>query len=258
MNSSQTIETFTTHRQFLFSIAYRMLGSLSEAEDMVQEVWLRWQTQDTAGIQSPKAWLRSAMRRLCIDQLRSARHQREDHYGVSVPEPSLATTDVKPDISVERENSLTRAFTLIQETLKPVERAVFLLREVFDYDYADTAAIVGKAEANCRQIARRAKAQLLANSTPPPQPTEEACHLVEQFVSAAATGEVKDLLALVKEDAPFPSDGDDQAKAKCRRRTCPHILSGSLRTVTLPAHARRISCSRASSSVGSDKPTSVP
>jgi RNA polymerase sigma-70 factor (ECF subfamily) len=113
---------------------------------------------------------------------------------------------------VERENSLTRAFTLIQETLKPVERAVFLLREVFDYDYADTAALVGKAEANCRQIARRAKVQLLANSTPPPQPTEEARHLVEQFVSAAATGEVKDLLALVKEDAPFPSDGDDKLK----------------------------------------------
>src|SRR5262245_54127682 len=200
MNSSPTIETFTAHRQFLFSIAYRMLGNLSAAEDMVQEVWLRWRTQDAAGIQSPKAWLRSAMRRLCIDQLRSARHQREDHYGVSVPEPSLATTDGKPDISVERENSLTLAFTLMQETLKPVERAVFLLREVFDYDYADTAAIVGKAEANCRQIVRRAKAQLQANSTPPPEPNEQARHLVEHFVSAEATGDVKHLLALVKED----------------------------------------------------------
>ena len=173
--NSQTIETFTPHRQFLFSIACRMLGCLSEAEDMVQEVWLRWQTQDVAGIQSPKAWLRSAMRRLCIDQLRSARRQREDHYGVLLPEPSLATTDAKPDISVERENTLTMAFTLMQETLKPVERAVFLLREVFEYDYADTAAIVGKAEANCRQIARRAKTQLLANSTPPPnQPNRHA------------------------------------------------------------------------------------
>jgi len=90
------------------------------------------------------------------------------------------------------------AFTLIQETLKTVERAVFLQREVFDYDYADTAAIPGKAEANLRQIARRAKAQLLANSTPPPQPNEQARHLVEQFVSAAATGNVKDLLAVVR------------------------------------------------------------
>ena len=198
MNSSITIETFTSHRQFLFSIAYRMLGSLVEAEDMVQEAWLRWQTQDVAGIQSPKAWLRSAMKRLCIDQLRSARRQREDLYGVSQPEPALATTDAKPDISVERENTLAMAFTLMQETLKPVERAVFLLREVFDYDYSDTAAIVGKAEANCRQIVRRAKAQLLANSTSPPEPNEQARHLVERFVSAAVTGELKDLLALVK------------------------------------------------------------
>ena len=254
MNSSLTIETFTAHGQFLFTIAYRMLGSLSEAEDMVQEVWLRWQTQDTAAIQSPKAWLRSAMRRLCIDQLRSARHQREDHYGVSLPEPSMATTEAKPEISVEQENSLTMAFTLMQETLKPVERAVFLLREVFDYDYAYTAAIVGKAEANCRQIARRAKAQLLANSTPSSQPNEQARHLVEHFVSAAATGEVKDLLALVKEDAPLPSDGGAQAKAKCRRSARPYMVCGSLPSVT---PAARISCLRASKSVGSDKPTFV-
>jgi len=258
MNSSLTIETFTSHRQFLFSIAYRMLGSLSEAEDMVQEVWLRWQKQDVAGIQSPKAWLRSAMKRLCIDQLRSARHQREDHYGLFIPEPTSSTMDAKPDISLERENSLTRAFTLMQEILKPVERAVFLLREVFDYDYPDTAALVGKAEANCRQIVRRAKAQLLANSTPPPQPNEQARHLVEQFVSASATGEVKDLLALVKEDAPLPSDGGNQAKAKCRRSTRPYTLCGSLRTVTPAARAGRISCLPASKSVGSDKPISAP
>ena len=250
MNSSLTIETFTAHRQFLLSIAYRMLGCLSEAEDMVQEVWLRWQTQDVAGIQSPKAWLRSAMRRLCIDQLRSARRQREEHYGVLLPEPSLATTDAKPDISVERENTLTMAFTLMQETLKPVERAVFLLREVFEYDYADTAAIVGKAEANCRQIARRAKAQLLANSTPPPQPNEQARHLVEQFVSAAATGEVEDLVALVKEEHPLPSDGGDRSKAKCRKR-------GSVWTTSPTTHARRVSCSRGSKPAGSDTPTAL-
>ena len=253
-----TIETFTAQRPFLFRIACRMLGSLSEAEDMVQEVWLRWQTQDTAAIQSPQAWLRSAMRRLCIDQLRSARHQREDHYGVSLPEPSLPTTDAKPDMSEERENSLTMAFTLMQETLKPVERAVFLLREVFDYDYADTAAIVGKTEVNCRQIVRRAKVQLQANSTPLSQPNEQAHHLVEQFVSAAATGEVNDLLASVKEEAPLPNDGSHRAKPKCRWSTRAHIFCGSLRTLPAAAHARRISCSRASASSESDTAISVP
>jgi RNA polymerase sigma-70 factor, ECF subfamily len=253
-----TIETFTAQRQCLFSIACRMLGSLSEAEDMAQELWLRWQTQDTAGIQSPQAWLRSAMRRLCIDQLRSARHQREDHYGVSLPEPSLATTDPKPEMSLERENSLAMAFTLMQETLKPVERAVFLLREVFDYDYADTAAIVGKTEANCRQIVRRAKVQLQANSTPLSQPNEQARHLVEEFVSAAATGEVKDLLVLVKEEAPLPNDGDDRAKAKCRWVTCAHTFCGSLQSVVPAVHTRRASCSCASASSESDTPISVP
>lgn len=253
-----TIETFTAERQYLFSIAYRMLGSLSEAEDMVQEIWLRWQTQDTAGIQSPQAWLRSAMRRLCIDQLRSARHQREDHYGVSLPEPSLPTTDAKPDMSVERENSLTMAFTLMQETLKPVERAVFLLREVFDYDYADTAAIVGKTEANCRQIVRRAKVQLQANSTPLSQPNEQVRHLVEQFVSAAATGEVNDLLALVKEEAPLPNDGGNRAKAKCGWNTRAHTFCRSIQGVVPAAHTRRASCSRASGSSERDTPISVP
>ncbi|HTG42979.1 MAG TPA: sigma-70 family RNA polymerase sigma factor [Verrucomicrobiae bacterium] len=252
MNSSLTIETFTAHREFLFSIAYRMLGSLSEAEDMVQEVWLRWQRQDAAGIQSAKAWLRSAMRRLCIDQLRSARHQREDLYGVSVPEPSLPTTDAKPDISVEKENSLTMAFTLMQERLKPTERVVFLLREVFDYDYADTAAMAGKAEANCRQIVRRAKAQLLANSAPPPQPNEQVRDLVEQFVSAATTGEVKNFLALVKEESPLPGDGGDQAKAKRRRNRRAHIVCGSRRTVISTVLAPRISCTFASQSPEGD------
>jgi RNA polymerase sigma-70 factor, ECF subfamily len=256
MNSSLTIETFTYYRQFLFSIACRMLGSLSEAEDMVQEVWLRWQMQDATGIRSPKAWLRSAMRRLCIDQLRSARHQREDHYGLSVPEPSFTTTDIKSDISAERENSLTMAFTLMQETLKPLERAVFLLREVFNYDYADTAALVGKAEANCRQIARRAKAQLLANSTSPPQPNEQARHLVEEFASAVATGEIKDFLALVKEETSLPNERGGRAKAKCR--TSSHIFSSPLRTVTPAAPAQRIRCPRASKPLGTDTPTPVP
>ena len=256
MNSQLRNETFAAYRQFLFSIAYRMLSNLSEAEDMVQEVWLRWQTQDVAGIQSPKAWLRSAMRRLCIDQLRSARHQREDHYGVSLPEASLATIEAKSDISVERENSLTAAFMLMQETLNPVERVVFLLREVFDYDYADTAAIVGKAEANCRQIVRRAKAQLVANSTPPAQTNQQARHLVEQFISAAATGEVKGLLALMKEASPLSTDRSDRVKAKCPR-TRAHIFCGPLRTVTPAAHAPRNSCSRASKSLDSDAPISV-
>jgi len=252
MNSQLTFETFNAYRQSLFGIAYRILGHLSEADDMVQEVWLRWQTQDVAGIQSPKAWLGSAIRRLCIDQLRSARHQREDHYGVLLPEPLMAATDTESDISAELENSLTMAFTLMLETLRPVERTVFLLREVFDYDYADTAAIVGKEEANCRQIARRAKAQLLTNSTPPPQPNERARHLVEEFISAVATGELKDLLALVGAVTSH-GDGRGRVKEECRRTTHAPTFCGVLPA----APALRISCVHASHPLASVTSTSL-
>ncbi len=153
------IEVFNTHRPLLFGIAYRMLGRVSEAEDAMQEIWLRWQKQDAAGIQSVKAWLVSATTRLCIDQLRSARRQREDYYGVWLPEPLMPEADTDPARTAELSDSLNMAFMLMLETLGPAERAVFLLHEVFGYDYTETAAIVDKSEANCRQIVKRAKEQ---------------------------------------------------------------------------------------------------
>jgi RNA polymerase sigma-70 factor (ECF subfamily) len=211
------IAPFTTHRPLLFGIAYRMLGRVSEAEDMVQEVWLRWQKQDAAQIQSPKAWLVAATTRLCIDQLRAARREREEYYGVWLPEPLMpATTDREPDAAVELADSLTMAFMLMLESLGPTERAVFLLREVFDYDYADIAAIVDKSEVNCRQIVRRAKTQLQANVPPSSPPTAQARRLVEQFLAAAATGEVDDILALLAEESTLYSDGGGRVKAAGR------------------------------------------
>ena len=207
------IEVFNTHRSLLFGIAYRMLGRVSEAEDALQEVWVRWQKQDAADIQSPKAWLVSATTRLCIDQLRSARRQREDYYGVWLPEPLMPRTEKDPGDSAELADSLTMAFMMMLESLGPTERAVFLLREVFGYDYAYTAAIVGKSEANCRQIVRRAKVQLQAGAKPPPPPTEQARRLVEHFLAATASGEVKDILALLTEESVVYSDGGGQVKA---------------------------------------------
>jgi RNA polymerase sigma-70 factor (ECF subfamily) len=211
------IAPFTTHRPLLFGIAYRMLGRVSEAEDMVQEVWLRWQKQDAAQIQSPKAWLVAATTRLCIDQLRAARREREEYYGVWLPEPLMpATTDREPDAAVELADSLTMAFMLMLESLGPTERAVFLLREVFDYDYADIAAIVDKSEVNCRQIVRRAKTQLQAHAQPPSPPTAQARRLVEQFLAAAATGEVDNVLALLADETVLYSDGGGRVKAAGR------------------------------------------
>ncbi len=207
---------FTHQRRRLFGIAYRMLGSVSEAEDMVQEVWLRWQKQDPDAINAPQAWLVSTMTRLCIDQLRSARRARESYYGVWLPEPLMAgATGPGPDEAAGLADSLSMAFMLMLETLDPVERAVFLLREVFQHDYAETAAIVGKSEANCRQIIRRAKEQLRGQTEPPP-PTEQAHQLVEQFLAAAESGQMQELLKLLTEDATVYSDGGGKVRAAGR------------------------------------------
>lgn len=207
------IEIFNTHRPALFGIAYRMLGRVSEAEDLMQEVWLRWQKQEAAEIESPKAWLVAATTRLCIDQLRSARHVREEYYGVWLPEPLVAAADAAPDHLADLTDSLNMAFMMMLETLGPVERAVFLLHEVFDYSYADTAAIVGKSEANCRQIIRRSKASLQASPATPQPPNDQARRVVEQFAHATSTGQIDQLLDLLMEDVTVYSDGGGKVKA---------------------------------------------
>lgn len=220
------IETFTTHRELLFGIAYRMLGRVAEADDMVQETWLRWQRQAAGEIDSPKAWLVATITRLCIDQLRSARRQREEYYGVWLPEPLVETRAPSPAESAALADSLTMAFMLMLENLTPVERAVFLLREVFDYDYAVIADIVGKTEANCRQIVRRAKAQLsppVANAAAA-APNEQARRVVQAFLGATASGEVRDLLALLTDDATLFTDGGGRVASAGRPiRSADHI-----------------------------------
>jgi RNA polymerase sigma-70 factor (ECF subfamily) len=210
------LEVFTEHRKTLFGIAYRMLGRVSEAEDMVQETWLRWQKQDASAIDSPKSWLVATMTRLCIDQLRSARREREEYYGVWLPEPLMETSGAEPDKAAAVSDSLTMAFMMMLESLDPVERAIFLLREVFDYDYADTAAIVGKSEVNCRQIVRRAKAQLQARPQSNLTPNAQAQRLVEQFIRAAETGQVEELLSMLTEDVAVYSDGGGRVRAAGR------------------------------------------
>jgi RNA polymerase sigma-70 factor, ECF subfamily len=201
------IELFTEHRSLLFGIAYRMLGRVAEAKDMVQETWLRWQRQNPAEIRSPKAWLVAAVTRLCIDHLRLARHEREEYYGVWLPEPIVESLTAKADESASLTDSLTMAFMLMLEVLSPVERAVFLLRNVFDYDYSEIAEIVNKNETNCRQIASRAKARLEQSAGPQTPPSRRAERIVQQFLAARSGGSVSDLLALLTEDATLYADG---------------------------------------------------
>lgn len=211
------IDAFNTHRTLLFGLAYRMTGQVAEAEDVLQEVWLRWQKQDAALIQSSQAWLVSATTRLCIDRLRSARHQRMSYYGVWLPEPLTPVTEADGAGAAELTDALGMAFMLMLESLGPVERAVFLLREVFDYPYADVSAIVGKSEAACRQIIRRAKHTLQVPAPAPPAPlTEQARRLVETFLAATASGDLAAMLALLTEDSRLLSDGGGRIRAAGR------------------------------------------
>ena len=210
---ASVIESFTTYQSLLFSIAYRMLGRVTEAEDMVQETWLRWQKQDAAAMDSPRAWLISAVTRLCIDQLRSARREREKYYGVWLPEPVIDDRAQAPDQASALADSLSMAFMMMLETLPPAERAVFLLREVFDYEYVSIASIVEKSESACRQIVHRVKGRLADSSTVSKPPTAQARRLAEKFLEATLSGEMQDLLALLRDDATLYADGGGRVHA---------------------------------------------
>ncbi len=205
------LQPFEQQRPLLFSIAYRMLGSVMEAEDAVQESYLRYMATDADAIQSPKAFLSTVVTRLCLDQLKSARVKREEYFGPWLPEP-LLTADA-PDELLARHESISMAFLLLLETLSPVERAVFLLREVFDYDYEAIAQIVGKSEANCRQLHSRAKKHIHSGRprfTPSPQDQQQ---LVGKLFAAMQVGDSDAFAALLAEDVELRSDGGGKAVA---------------------------------------------
>ncbi|MEO1299580.1 MAG: sigma-70 family RNA polymerase sigma factor [Cyanobacteria bacterium J06636_16] len=147
------LEDFNQQRSHLFAIAYRMLGSVMDAEDMVQETFLRWQRASESVIRTPKAYLTTVITRLCIDYLRSARVQREQYIGPWLPEPIVTSQGADPIALAELSESLSMAFLVLLERLSPLERAVFLLREAFGYSYEEIGQIVEKTPTNCRQIA---------------------------------------------------------------------------------------------------------
>jgi RNA polymerase sigma-70 factor (ECF subfamily) len=210
---------FDAYRPLLFSIAYRMLGSVMDAEDMIQEAFLRWQQSEAAGVEiiSPKAYLSQIVTRLCIDHLRSARVQREQYVGPWLPEPLVGTMNADaaadPADATELADTLSTAFLLLLERLAPRERAVFLLREVFDYDHREVAEIVGVSEANCRQIARRAR-QYLADERPRfVVPPEQHRALARQFGEALTGGDTNALLSVLAAKVTTVSDGGGKVTA---------------------------------------------
>jgi len=202
-------ESFEAYRFYLFSIAYRMLGSAMDAEDMVQETYLRYQAALPETIRSLKAYLTTILTRLCIDQLHLAYKQRETYLGPWLPEP-IITADTNPfdvEETTVMQESLSIAFLTMLEQLQPVERAVFLLREVFDYDYADIAAFVGRKEAACRQLFSRAKKHLADSQYHFSVPPEVHKRLLSGFIEAVQEGNQKALMDLLVEDASLVADG---------------------------------------------------
>jgi len=203
------LETFEQHRALLFSVAYRMLGTRADAEDMLQETFLRWQKASDVEVRDPRAFLVTVITRLCINQLQSARVKREQYFGQWLPEPLLTETAAPSGI----DGSLSMAFLMLLERLTPVERAVFLLREVFDYGYAEVAGMLGQNEANCRQILRRAKQHVTKDRPRFDVSPQEQQKLLQQFLEAASHGDMQGLLALLSKDAVLYTDGGGKATA---------------------------------------------
>ncbi len=206
-------EDFERHRPLLFSIAYRMLSSAAEAEDIVQETYLRWREVPEEEVRSPRSYLSAVVTRLSINRLRSARARREQYVGPWLPEPLLSEWSEDAGGSTEPDESLSIAFLVLLESLNPVERAVFILREVFDYDYAEISRIVGKSEDNCRQIAHRARSAVAARRPRFESSPEHEQRLTERFVEASTSGDMEGLLELLSEDVTLWSDGGGKVAA---------------------------------------------
>jgi RNA polymerase sigma-70 factor (ECF subfamily) len=219
-SAATLLATFDQYRSLLFSIAYRMLGSVADAEDMLQETFLRWQQVPEDSIRSPRALLVTIVSRLCINQLESTRSKREQYIGQWLPEPIVTEPGSNPLDLLDLDESVSMAFLVMLERLTAVERAVFLLREVFEYEYAEIAQIVGQSEANCRQILHRAR-QRVGTARPrfsAPEPKHN--ELLERFLEATTSGDMKGLIELLADDVVLQSDGGGKAVA------VPNVISG--------------------------------
>lgn len=206
-SSDDRLRAFRELTPLLRSLAYRMLGSVADADDMVQEAFVRWKGALDEEIRSPKAYLTTVITRLCIDSRRSARTRHEHSVGTWLPEPVFEAPPAAPDASAAFAESLSVAFLMLLESLSPVERAVYLLHTAFDLEYAEIAPIVGKSEDNCRQIARRATAALGARKPRFTPSREERHQLATAFAEATRAGSLHQLAVLFADDVELISDG---------------------------------------------------
>lgn len=198
-------DPFVTHRGLLFTVAYEMLGSAADAEDVVQETWLKWSRADRDDVREPRSYLVRIVTRTALDRLRVLARRREDYVGPWLPEPLLTSPDVAED--VELADSLSMAMLLVLETLSPTERAVFVLREVFDVPYDELAEAVGKSQAAVRQIAHRARTHVAARRPQGSVSRAEAQDALDAFQRALLTGDLQDLVDVLAPDVVALGDG---------------------------------------------------
>ena len=216
-------ESFESYRSYLFAIAYRMLGSAMDAEDMVQETWVRYQATPPETIRSLKACLTTIITRLCMDQLQLAHRKREQYIGPWLPEPILTPEAEEmaeagnPEQRVDMEESVSLAFLILLEQLQPFERAVFLLREVFGYEFAEIAAMLGKSEAACRRSFSRAKLHLQAHRPRFPASPDTHRQLLTGFFQAVQGGDMATLTGMLAEEVTLWADGGGKARGAATR-----------------------------------------
>ena len=207
------MDDFQTYRPLLFSIAYRMTGSASDAEDIVQESFLRYQAASPEQVRSPKSYLSTIVTRLALDRLKSAQAQREQYIGPWLPEPLLTSDGAAPLQRVEQRESIASAFLVLLESLNPQERAVFLLREVFEYEYAEIAEMLGLSAANSRQIFHRAQQRLAERRRRYETSADAQRRIVERFLLAAQRGDMAALTDVLAQDVVAWSDGGGKVTA---------------------------------------------
>lgn len=223
---------FEAERGRLFQLAYRMLGSVSDAEDILQETFIRWHGAARAEIRDTTGWLIATCTRLCIDELRSARRRRERYVGPWLPEPLLGEAPAA-DLALERAQEVDLAFLLLLERLGPVERAIFLLHEIFEMPHARLAGLLGRGEAAIRQTLSRARRRLGEARPRPPLPEAERTRLAAAFFGALRSGDPSALAATLARDAELWSDGGGKVIA------ARNVIAGRERTVRFLAGLRR-------------------
>ncbi|GCD89759.1 RNA polymerase sigma-70 factor [Nocardioides sp. LS1] len=207
-------DAFVTHRNLLFTVAYEMLGSAVDAEDVLQETWLRWHEVDLTAVRDERAYLVRITTRLALNRMRTMARRREQYVGPWLPEPLLTTPDVAED--VELADSVSMAMLLVLETLSPTERAVFVLREVFDVGYDEIAAAVDKSPAAVRQIASRARAHVDERRPRSDVTPTQRDEVIAKFLGATATGDLQGLMDVLAPDVVLMTDGGGFKKAALR------------------------------------------